>query len=91
MEWLWLLLAGLALVAGLGWLLGRARPSRRRCPNCRSLAVGQIAKEPQDLRSVDMHTGGVGGGYSGIQTFFKITYQCNDCRFRWTDTVTETT
>ncbi len=91
MEWflasaLLILLASILL--GLRRLL--ARP-RLRCPNCGGAKVGLITKDPQGVRSVDMHTGGMGGGYSGIQTAFVTTYQCNDCHFRWTTSTTETT
>jgi DNA-directed RNA polymerase subunit RPC12/RpoP len=90
MEWRLLLLA--ALVSGglavLRWLV---RHPRLRCPHCGSRRVGQTSKEPTGLRSVDMNTGYGGGGYAGIQTFYAVRYQCNDCRQGWTDEVAETT
>jgi hypothetical protein len=89
MPWSLLLLAAL-VSAGLGVLRYIARHPRLRCPHCGSRRVGQVAKEPTGLRSVDMNTGYGGGGYAGVQTFFTVRYQCNDCRQGWTDNVAET-
>ena len=81
----------LSVAAALFALWRYTHRPRWRCPNCGSRQVGLIRKDPQGLRSVDMHTGGSGGGYSGIQTTYAVTYQCNHCHFRWTDTIVETT
>jgi len=81
---------GLVLIGTVLTILWYTRP-RPRCPECGSLQVGQVSKEPLGMRDLDFGgAGGRGGGYSMVQLTYQVTYRCNECRARWSKTITET-
>lgn len=63
--------------------------TRPRCPECGSRKIG-VNKTTTGFRSIDYHSGGEGGGYSGVQMQYDIKYHCNNCQAQWSATATET-
>jgi hypothetical protein len=72
----------LAFMAGSLWL------TRPRCPECKSLRINEISKEPLSMRGVDISPGE--GGYASTQIIYEVKYRCSECQSRWTVTKSET-
>lgn len=85
MFWFGLVLASLSAIF-IAWWLTRAR---LKCPECGSQKIRVTGKEPLDSHTVDYHSGGPGGGYTSVQTAYKVTYRCGQCRASWQKTITE--
>jgi len=84
------LIIGLVLTGTVLTILWYTRP-RERCPECGSLQVGQVSKEPLGMRYLDFGgAGGIGGGHSMVQFRYEVTYRCDECRAQWSKTITET-
>ncbi len=85
MAWLGIFII-LLLAFVVAWWSTRSRP---KCPECGSQKIRITGKEPQDFRTVDYHSGGPGGGYTSVQTSYKVTYRCGQCHASWQKTITE--
>lgn len=84
------LIIGLVLTGTVLTILWYTRP-RLRCPECGSLKVGQVSKEPLGMRDFNFPTTlSRGEGYTMVQISYRITYRCNECRAQWSKTITET-
>lgn len=81
------LIFGVVVFCALGAILFLTRP---RCPECGSLKIGEISKEPLGMRASDYSSGGGGGGYSTSQILYRVKFRCNECQEQWTVTNTET-
>lgn len=77
----------LVIVVALGAVLVLTRP---RCPECGSLKIAVISKEPLSMRDASYHAGGGGGGYTQTQIIYNVKYRCGNCNEEWTAVITET-
>ena len=89
----WYLIIGLIIgvvLAGTVFTILWYRRPRPRCPECGSLQVGQVSKEPLGVRDIRLPPAVLGGkGYTMAQPSYRITYRCNECQAQWSKTITE--
>lgn len=66
------------------------RPSRLRCPECKSDRVNIVSKEQLGMRQGEHGGGGSGGGHSVVIIDYKVRYRCIKCDSQWAGTTAET-
>jgi hypothetical protein len=64
--------------------------TRPRCPECGSLKIAVISKEPLSMRDTSYHAGGGGGGYSQTQIIYNVKKRCSQCGEKWQVILSET-
>jgi hypothetical protein len=80
-----LLLAG-GILGGIWWW---PRPNPERCPQCGSLRIGEVSKNPLGMAVSESGSGGPGGGYTTVQVKYEVKYRCGACGAKWQKTVSE--
>lgn len=81
----WIVIGLAVLLIIMMWVF-RDRP---QCPHCRSHKVGLVSKNPLSMKGYDQPTGREGMG-TIVQLRYEVMYRCDNCREKWTETITET-
>ena len=80
------LLLAVGIFVGSWWW---SRHNRERCPQCGSLRIAEVSKNPLGMETYEGGSGGPGGGYTTVKLRYEVKYRCGVYGVKWQKTVSE--